>query len=175
MLERKRKTDELERVIDEYQQGLFRFAFFRTGSVDDSRDIVQGVFFRMYDRHRDVTAIENMKSYLYRATANACSDYHRRRQSRRSVPLSHAAARAEEEDPGAPTAETEYERINALLDRIPIEQSEVIRMRTVDDLSFIEIAEILQIPPATAKSRFRYGVEKLRAEIKKEENSYEKQ
>ncbi len=107
-----------------------------------------------------------MKSYLYRATANACSDRHRRIQSRKTVPLHHAVAIAREESPDAVTAEGEYERINALLDRIPVEQAEVIRMRTVDDLSFIEIAEILQIPLATAKSRFRYGMEKLRAEIK---------
>jgi DNA-directed RNA polymerase specialized sigma24 family protein len=40
-------------------------------------------------------------------------------------------------------------------------------MRTTDDLSFIEIADILQIPPATAKSRFRYGIEKLRSNLSK--------
>jgi hypothetical protein len=34
-----RRLDELEKVIDEYQQGLFRFAFFRTGSTDDSPGI----------------------------------------------------------------------------------------------------------------------------------------
>jgi DNA-directed RNA polymerase specialized sigma24 family protein len=36
-------------------------------------------------------------------------------------------------------------------------------MRTTDELGFAEIADILQIPEATAKSRFRYGIEKLRA------------
>ena len=162
------KRDELERVIDQYQQGLFRFAFFRTGSTDDSRDIVQGVFLRLYDRHGDFAAIENMKSYLYRATANACADHHRRRQSRKTVPLLHAAAYASGDDPDAPTPEGEYERINTLLASLPGEQAEVVRMRTTDELSFVEIAEILQIPLATAKSRFRYGIEKLRSNILKD-------
>lgn len=160
-----RKIDELERAIDKYQEGLFRFAFFRTGSENDSRDIVQGVFLKLYDRREGFAAIENMKSYLYRATANACADYHRRRQSRRTVPLVYADHVEEEGPHDAVTAGSEYERINSLLEILPDEQSELIRMRTVDALSFVEIAEILQIPQATAKSRFRYGIEKLRAII----------
>jgi RNA polymerase sigma-70 factor (ECF subfamily) len=155
------RRDELERVIDQYQEGLFRFAFFRTGSADDSRDIVQGVFLKLYDRGASLVAIENMKSYLYRATTNACWDYHRRRQSRKTVPLDHARQVASDND--ALTPEAEYQRINALLTTLPPEQAEVVRMRTTDELTFAEIGEILQIPEATAKSRFRYGIEKLRA------------
>jgi RNA polymerase sigma-70 factor (ECF subfamily) len=162
------RRDELKRVIDQYQEGLFRFAFFRTGSADDSRDIVQGIFLKLYDRGARLAAIENMKSYLYRATTNACWDYHRRRQSRKTVPLDHAAAISSDIDPDALTAEAEYQRINALLETLPAEQAEVLRMRTTDELSFSEIADILQIPEATAKSRFRYGIEKLRANILKD-------
>jgi RNA polymerase sigma-70 factor (ECF subfamily) len=164
MSEQKRR--ELERVIDQYHEGLYRFAFFRTGSADDSRDIVQSVFLRLYDRHRDMAAIENMKSYLYRATANACADYHRRRQSRKTVPLVYASNVAS--DSNSVTAESEYQRINTLLATLPDEQSEVLRMRITDELSFAEIADILQIPVATAKSRFRYGIEKLRSNILKD-------
>jgi RNA polymerase sigma-70 factor (ECF subfamily) len=111
------RRDELERVIDQYQEGLFRFAFFRTGSADDSRDIVQGVFLKLYDRGASLVAIENMKSYLYRATTNACWDYHRRRQSRKTVPLDHARLVASDDD--ALTPEAEYQRINALLTTLP--------------------------------------------------------
>ena len=39
-----KRLDELERVIELYQDALFRFAFFRTGSLADSQDIVQNVF-----------------------------------------------------------------------------------------------------------------------------------
>jgi RNA polymerase sigma-70 factor (ECF subfamily) len=142
---------------------------------------VQGVFLRLWERNRDFATIGNLKSYLYRAVGNACLDYHRRRQSRHMVPLVHAAAHTAEESVdhidhidsldhpdrfGSDEAVREYERINTLLAILPREQAEVVRMRTTDDLSFVEIAEILQIPSATAKSRFRYGIDKLRDEIK---------
>jgi RNA polymerase sigma-70 factor (ECF subfamily) len=164
MSEQKRR--ELERVIDQYHEGLYRFAFFRTGVADDSRDIVQSVFLRLYDRHRNLAAIENMKSYLYRATANACADYHRRRQSRKTVPLAHATNVASDSNPD--TDESEYQRINTLLATLPAEQAEVLGMRISDELTFAEIAEILQIPIATVKSRFRYGIDKLRSNILKD-------
>lgn len=59
----------------------------------------------------------------------------------------------------------EYERIVALLDDIPFEQAEVIRMNTIDNLSFVEIAEILDLSVSTVKSRFMYGVNKVRAKL----------
>lgn len=159
-----RKLDALEAVIDTYQEDLFRFAFFRTGSTQEAADIVQSVFLRLYERHRDFAAIENMKSYLFRSVSNACADHHRWKQSRQTVSLAHAALHASEETGSADAAE-EYKRINALLETLPDEQAEVIRMRTVSSLPFAEIAEILQVPQATAKSRFRYGIEKLRSNI----------
>ncbi len=159
-----RKLDALEAVIDTYQDGLFRFAFFRTGSTQEAADIVQSVFLRLYERHKDFAAIENMKSYLFRSVSNACADHHRRKQSRQTVPLAHAASHASDDVENADAA-AEYERINGLLATLPAEQADVIRMRTVSSLAFAEIAEILQVPQATAKSRFRYGIEKLRSKI----------
>jgi len=62
----------------------------------------------------------------------------------------------------------EYKRINAMLRNLPIDQSEIVQMRCIDELSFIEIAEILKIPITTAKSRFKYGIEKLKTSYMKE-------
>lgn len=161
------KLDRLEVLIETYQEGLFRFAFFRTGSSDDSADIVQGVFLRLYDRAGDLAAIANIKSYLYRSVANACADSHRRRQSKRTVPLDKAAHIHSDENPDY-DATKEYERIDAILGTSPQEQAEVIKMRTVDSLAFTEIADILGIAVTTVKSRFKYGIDKLKT-------SYEKQ
>ncbi|MBR5435799.1 MAG: RNA polymerase sigma factor, partial [Muribaculaceae bacterium] len=68
-------------------------------------------------------------------------------------------------EPLAPEAEDfeqEFRRINRLLTEIPDEQAEVIRLRYYGDKSFQEIADILGIPLTTAKSRFTYGLEKIK-------------
>lgn len=56
----------------------------------------------------------------------------------------------------------EYERIAGLLATLPEEQAEVIRLKTSDSLTFARIAEITGTTEATVKSRFRYGIGKLR-------------
>lgn len=63
--------------------------------------------------------------------------------------------------------EQEYRRINTLLHSIPVEQAEVIRMRIHGDRSFVEIADILEIPVTTVKSRFLYGIEKIKKGLAK--------
>ena len=58
--------------------------------------------------------------------------------------------------------EQEYRRINQLLDTLPEEQAETIRLRYYGDKSFREIADIFGVALPTAKSRFRYGMEKIK-------------
>ena len=58
--------------------------------------------------------------------------------------------------------EQEFRRISRLLAKIPDEQAEVIRLRFYGDKSFREIANILDLPVSTVKSRFQYGIDKIR-------------
>lgn len=45
---------------------------------------------------------------------------------------------------------------------IPEEQAEVIRLRTIGGLQFGDIAQMTGLPESTVKSRFKYGIEKVR-------------
>ncbi|WP_418969925.1 sigma-70 family RNA polymerase sigma factor [Alistipes putredinis] len=92
-------------------------------------------------------------------TANRCCDYHRHRRNA-TLPTERAAALAD--DSGDQELREEYERIAGLLATLPEEQAEVIRLKTSDSLTFARIAEITGTTEATVKSRFRYGIGKLR-------------
>ena len=63
--------------------------------------------------------------------------------------------------------ERDFRRITLLLAGLPPEQAEVIRLRLHADKSFAEIADILNVPLTTAKSRFQYGIEKLRKGLRR--------
>ncbi len=56
----------------------------------------------------------------------------------------------------------EIDRINRLLDGLPTHEAEIVRMHVVDELSFVEISDILNQPQSTVKSRFYKGVKKMR-------------
>ena len=132
---------------------LYRFAALRTGSRSDAEDIVQETFLKLLTASG---GIAHPRAYLYRCVANACCDLKRRRTF-------YEPLRADQpQDDPDPALREEAERLAALLDRIPPEQAEVIRLHTFASLRFTEIAEILDIPVTTVKSRFQYGIEKLR-------------
>lgn len=64
------------------------------------------------------------------------------------------------------SSEADYQRIAQLLMEIPEDQAEVIRLRIYGDNSFADVAEILSLPLPTVKSRFLYGLEKIRRAMK---------
>ena len=63
------------------------------------------------------------------------------------------------------------DRINAILDSLPLREADIIRMNVIDGLSFVEISSILSIPPSTAKSRYKSGMDKLRKQYINSKNS----
>ena len=152
----------LEQIVGRKQDSLFRFAYFRTGSRADAEDIVQDVLLRLFRSECDLGDIGDVERYLWRAIANRCCDYHRRRHDA-PLPAERAAALADEH--GEQELREEYERIARLLETLPDEQAEVIRLKTSDSLTFARIAEITGSTEATVKSRFRYGIRKLREQI----------
>ena len=158
------KLEELENVITEFQDQLFRFAFFRTGSFADSQDIVQDVFIKLYHENANLHAVNNIKNYLYKSISNACIDYCRKSRKFKFEPIDKAVL-PENEASHCMIEIEEFNRLEKLLSDLPCEQSETIRLRVFDNLSFVEIAVILEVPVTTIKSRFKYGIEKLKSKI----------
>lgn len=163
------KMEELENVITEFQDQLFRFAFFRTGCLADSQDIVQEVFMKLYKENSNLTSVCNMRFYLFRSIANACIDYQRKIRKLKFDTLDKVMIPHDLNEKDAShelILKEEYRRIEELLHKLPVDQAETIRMRVLDELSFTEIATVLGVPVTTVKSRFKYGIDKLKQSLK---------
>ena len=154
------RVNETERLIMAERHGMLQYACYRLGNLDDAEDAVQDVFVRLHQRlsEGDVE-VRNLSAYLYRTLANLCVS--RLREAGR-MPIVPLDSQPEPIDSEVEDFEQEYRRINCLLVEIPGEQAEIIRLRYYGDKSFPEIADILDIPLTTAKSRFTYGMEKIR-------------
>ena len=59
----------------------------------------------------------------------------------------------------------EYLRITELARTLPQEQKEILYMKCIDGLKFREIADILEIPQATVKSRYRYAIQDIQKQL----------
>ena len=154
---------ELERFIDTYQNKLVHHAFYRLGCKEDSEDIVQNVIVKLYNKKERYVNIENPITYVFKSVSNACLDYMRANKSNYSkINEDDVLLETSKDAHKAITEQEEYERVNKILERIPDEQAEILRLRIIDEMSFIEIAEVIGIPVTTAKSRFKYGIDKVK-------------
>lgn len=157
---------ELERIVVERQDWLFRFAYMRIGIREDAEDVVQESLLSVFRRLREQTGIGNVEQYVIRAVSNACTDYFRRKPMQ-VVTLDKAGQVSVGEADSQ--IHEEFVRISRLLDTLPPEQSEIVRLKCYDDLTFKQIAELQDIPEATAKSRYRYAIMHIQQRIKKKE------
>ena len=157
---------ELERIVVERQDWLFRFAYMRIGIREDAEDVVQESLLSVFRRLREQTGICNVEQYVIRAISNACTDYFRRKPMQ-VVTLDKAGQVSVGEADSQ--IHEEYLRVSRLLDTLPPEQSEIVRLKCYDELTFKQIAELQGIPEATAKSRYRYAIMHIQQRIKKKE------
>ena len=159
--ETQNRLDILETVIVREQDMLFRFAYMRVGNRADSEDIVQDVFLKLFRSSENLMSVRNVKHYLIRSISNACMDFHRRRQE--TLPLEKADKEAVPDEDVK--MYEEYLRITALARMLPSEQREVLYMKCIDGLKFREISDILDIPEATVKSRYRYAIQGIQKQL----------
>jgi RNA polymerase sigma-70 factor (ECF subfamily) len=160
-----RSTKAFEALVEAYQDRLVGYAFRRLGDIHDAEDVVQGVFVRVFRDWAGGGRIRRTGPYLYRVAANACTDLLRKRRHTGAAANVIDAQEMPADRPDAAelaAAADELLRIDALLARLPERQAEVVRLRCLDGLCFAEIAEVVGCRLATAKSRFRYGLRKLR-------------
>ncbi len=141
---------------DAWSEELFRFAFYRLSSREDAEDVVQEAFLRV--AKSDLSRLKEPRAYLYRAIQNGCNDFLRHRRPTFEIDQRLAKQPEVEER----EALEEAAQINQLLNKLPEEQSEVVRLHLHANLKFTEICELLQLPASTLKSRFAAGIERLK-------------
>ncbi|MFH1550922.1 MAG: sigma-70 family RNA polymerase sigma factor [Planctomycetota bacterium] len=142
-------------------------AFAITGSREDADNIVQEVFLAAIRRADSLRPEGNFRAYLLiRARGLALN----LRRVRAPVPGDCSGAVSTAPGPDEIVANSEQsERVTRALAELPPEQSEVIALRAHSGMTVKEIAEMLDEPLGTIKSRYRYALEKLRASLSEEE------
>ncbi len=156
------RLKELERLVSRKQDTLFRFAYMRVGDRQDAEDIVQDVFLKFFRSDHNLGLIRNLENYLLRSVGNACYDWLRRKKYN-LLPLKEAKGIIVPDEDRQ--IHEEYLRISKMLESLPEEQAEIVRLKCSDGLKFREIAKLLEIPEATAKSRYRYAIAHIQKNI----------
>jgi RNA polymerase sigma-70 factor, ECF subfamily len=158
---------ELQRLYDEHAQALFAFLLNLTRAEADTRDVLQEVFIKLARQPNLLRNARDERSFLIRLAHNAAIDLMRRRGTREKY---HDQAGVENSRIFAPSSDPDEEayrsELEGALALLPAEQRAVVHLKLWEDLTFEQIAESLDIPPNTAASRYRYGLDKLRERLR---------
>ncbi len=150
--------DAAEALVDRYQQRLFNVAFRMLRDVQDAEDVTQTVFLNAFRQLRTYDPKYRFFSWVYRMTVNESLNVLKRRKP--TVTLE------EEPDilaPGAPDrAGGAEDRVGRALMGLKPDDWAVVVLKHFVSFSYEEIAEVLEIPVKTVKSRLFTARERLR-------------
>ena len=148
--------------LDEHANRLLLFARQQCRRPADADDVVQEALVEAWQRAggEQVPPLPLVYATIRRrAIDRARSEDRRAARERESLPADDAWFDA---DP----ADREFSvQVEAAVKKLPPEQAEVVLLKLWSGLTFAEIAETLAIPANTAASRYRYGLETLRADL----------
>jgi RNA polymerase sigma-70 factor (ECF subfamily) len=128
---------------------------------------MQELFIKLARRPALLENVRDERGFLLRLSHNLAIDLMRRRGTRDKnydqlsrEPMALFAKSAD------PDEQTFREKLAEALGELPADQRAVVHLKLWEKLTFEAIAETLEIPPNTAASRYRYGLDKLRERLR---------
>jgi RNA polymerase sigma-70 factor (ECF subfamily) len=157
------REDAYAALYDRHGPALYRVARALTLSSADAEDAVQDVFVGLVQARRTLRSITNLRAYLFASLRRAAARVAQRRGPQPLVALAETEVAAASGSGGL--ALEQAVRLERALARLPAPQRELIALKIDGGLTFGDIAEVLGISANTAASRYRYALEKLRADL----------
>jgi RNA polymerase sigma-70 factor (ECF subfamily) len=160
-------SQEIERLYNAHAAVLFAFLLNLTRNAADTHDLLQEIFIKLAREPKLLAGVRAERAFLIRLAHNAAIDLMRRRGTRERTKENFAA---EILSPFAPTNDPDEkvfrDQLADALGELPEDQRAVVHLKLWSGLTFEEIAAALEIPPNTAASRYRYGLDKLRDRLR---------
>ena len=156
-----------EMLFRQYEKLVFRTAFLITGNKDEAEDILQEVFISVWkSRHTYNPEKARLSTWLHRITVNRCTREKRRKQSpalsleETGVDLPDMRNNSHPED--ILINKMEYERLLKAMEALDVKHRSVLVLRYFNDMSYQEIADVLEVPLGTVKSRINHALSYLK-------------
>jgi RNA polymerase sigma-70 factor (ECF subfamily) len=163
------RAEALSELYDRYSRLVFGLALNSVGNPATAEEITQDVFLRVWQRARQYHADRaKVSTWLTSITRYRAIDQLRRRGSR---PEQHSVAWAELVPGTEPSVNgpeqaaalgMERERVRAAIEQLSEEQKQVLALAYFQGLTQSQIADSLDLPLGTVKTRIRLGMQKLR-------------
>ncbi len=149
-----------EPLVRKYERQLFRVAYRLVGNYDDALDVTQNTFIKAYEKLDTFDRDRRFFSWVYRIAVN--EGLNLRRGRRPEEPLGERVETSDGPLRGLEAREAR-DRVQAAIERLTEDHRHVVVLRHFAELSYEEIAEALDLPEKTVKSRLFSARQRLAA------------
>lgn len=162
-------------LIERWQKRIFNFVYRNIGDYEEARDLTQNTFAKAFLKIKELDDIGRFSSWLYKIALNECRMTFRRTKGKQKVPLEiydqsetqeielrKVMSQVEETPEEGLRRKEDAGRLREVIQLIPDEQRLVIVMKEYENLKFQEIADVLDVPLSTVKSRMYLGLKTLK-------------
>ena len=165
--------DSFNQLVVRWERPIYALAYRVIGREEDARDVAQETFLRAFRALSGFKGQAKFSSWLYRITLNLCRDWIRRErrtpvaQAPEGVDLIELAGEAEpSESVEDLVSRRELSRVVArAMAALPEDQRTAIILKEYHGLTFQEIADLLDCPLSTVKTRLYQGLTVLRKHL----------
>jgi RNA polymerase sigma-70 factor (ECF subfamily) len=147
-------------LVRRHERRMFAVAVRMLGREEDALDATQDAFLTVYRKLEQFRGESAFSTWMHRITVNACYDVLRKRARQ---PMLHLATDDDREYEPGPPVEDHAEAVAGGLDvqraleQLPPDFRAVLVLADVQDLSYEEVADVLEIPIGTVRSRLHRG------------------
>ena len=169
-------------LVEKYQTKVYNLALRMCGNEEDAFDLSQEAFVRAWRGLSGFQFESAFSTWLFRLTSNICLDFLRAKKRRPTVSMTMSGDDEETQidlpDPGknpeeAAIAAEDRRLLMDALNSLPADQRQIITLRAINDLSYTEIAKILNLQEGTVKSRLSRARTALRKKLLQSGNNFE--
>jgi len=168
--------DSFNQLVTRWERPIYALAYRTLGREEDARDVVQEAFLRAYRGLRGFKGQAKFSSWLYRITLNLCRDWIRKERRAPLIQVPEGTDPVDLADAKASPAESVEElvarremseAVSRAMAELPEEQRTAIMLKEYQGLTFQEIADLLDCPLSTVKTRLYQGLSVLRRRLER--------
>lgn len=161
--------DALRQIYEKYREDQLVLAIALLSETSAAEDVLHDVFVTFVQRLATFELTGSLKSYLATCVANRARNLNRAKSGKAAGLQEAVFADSEPNRPEQSImCNEELRQLRAAMAQLPFEQREVIMLHMRGGVSFAEIAQSAGISVNTVKSRYRYGIDKLRSVLQSE-------
>lgn len=165
-------------IVRRWERRIFALSYGMLGREDDARDATQETFLAAFRNLRGFRGEAKVSSWLHRIAVNQCitrqrrakvrsesalDDEQEKQAERFAIPVDHSPVTLVE-------GRQETAAVRRAINSLPLDLRQVVIMKEFEELTFREIADVLDLPLSTVKSRLYTALKQLQMRLQKFES-----